>query len=147
MPSPAAPREPDPPRLLAVQTRSGATLDQLLRVHLTPSARDLPALRKEVVAMNPEAFLHRNPDRLLARVTLRLPQPFEPDAAPVETTLSPEASKAQPRAGVLDGKQASDTPLPVVAQENASPIVNDAAADAERHEADTQRDSWIQYRR
>ncbi len=100
VPPPVMVKEPEPPRMRAIQTRAGDTLDQILKTHLKPSPRDVPSLRKEVVALNPEGFLHRNPDRLLAGVTLTLPVMLEPLAARVPTELTgdqpagPAASRA-----------------------------------------------------
>ncbi len=168
-PPPIVPKEPDLPRTIAILTRTGDTLDQILRTHLKPASTDLPALRKAVVARNPEAFLHRNPDRLLARVTLTLPAAQAPDAAPgapastgddATAPVGVPAPKPADRVAAIgsavekgnppppaagSGEVASLTPDMPPARDARPP--GDTETEAERQTAEADRSGWIQYRR
>jgi hypothetical protein len=71
---PAAPTDSEatPPRK-QVSVRRGDTLDIILRAHLKPAPEALPALRRQVMQMNPEAFPGGRPERLRLGATLTLP--------------------------------------------------------------------------
>ncbi len=60
-----------------VLTKKGDTLAKILAANMGPHPYNPKAVHQAVAAMNPQAFIRGNPNRLIAGVMLRLPSPTE----------------------------------------------------------------------
>ena len=60
-----------------VLTKKGDTLAKILAANFGPHPYNPKAVHQAIAAMNPQAFVRGNPNRLIAGVMLRLPSPTE----------------------------------------------------------------------
>ena len=58
-------------------TKKGDTLAKILAANFGPHPYNPKAVHQAIAAMNPQAFVRGNPNRLIAGVMLRLPSPTE----------------------------------------------------------------------
>jgi pilus assembly protein FimV len=60
-----------------VQTKAGDTLAKIIAANMGAHPYDAKKLHQAIAAMNPQAFLKGNPNRLVAGSVIRLPSPGE----------------------------------------------------------------------
>lgn len=68
---------PGVPQGTMVQAKAGDTLAKIIAANMGPHPYDAKKLHQAIAAMNPQAFLKGNPNRLVAGSVIRLPSPGE----------------------------------------------------------------------
>jgi Tfp pilus assembly protein FimV len=116
-----------------VLTKRGDTLAKILAANMGPHPYNPKAVHQAVAAMNPQAFIRGNPNRLIAGVMLRLPSPTELHAV-LTGQMMPTTVGARDAMGAMGHMGAASAQAgPMHAVPNLPNNAPTGAEDFERH--------------